>query len=147
LYNILELRVIQGKKIREIAYQLAMSESDLYRKQRVAIQEVAKTLASMEERGEDPIGVATSSGRFSHALSFGDAEAATVFCENAGLADAVATTVGNVVKGENHQNAIQKGIDKALSIQGVHGVMILYRGFVGTAGKIPQIIKVKPSLV
>ncbi|HLN44407.1 MAG TPA: UPF0280 family protein [Candidatus Sulfotelmatobacter sp.] len=94
-----------------------------------------------------PIGVATSSGRFSHALSFGDAEAATVFCENAGLADAVATTVGNVVKGENHQNAIQKGIDKALSIQGVHGVMILYRGFVGTAGKIPQIIKVKPSLV
>ncbi len=26
-----------------------MSESDLYRKQRVAIQEVAKTLATMEE--------------------------------------------------------------------------------------------------
>lgn len=50
LYNILELRVIQGKKVREIAYQLAMSESDLYRKQRVAIQEVAKTLATMEEQ-------------------------------------------------------------------------------------------------
>ena len=28
-----------------------------------------------------PAGVATSSGRFSHALSFGDAEAATVFCK------------------------------------------------------------------
>jgi uncharacterized protein len=38
-----------------------------------------------------PIGVATSSGRFSHALSFGDAEAATVFCKNAALADAAAT--------------------------------------------------------
>lgn len=50
LYNILELRVIQGKKIREIAYQLAMSEPDVYRKQRVAIQEVAKTLASMEQQ-------------------------------------------------------------------------------------------------
>ncbi len=50
LYNILELKVVQGKKVREIARQLAMSESDLYRKQRVAIQEVAKTLASMEER-------------------------------------------------------------------------------------------------
>lgn len=49
LYNILELKVIQGKKVREIAYQLAISESDLYRKQRVAIQEVARTLATMEE--------------------------------------------------------------------------------------------------
>jgi hypothetical protein len=53
LYNILELKVIQGKKVREIAYQLAMSESDLYRKQRVAIQEVARTLASMEERNAE----------------------------------------------------------------------------------------------
>jgi ApbE superfamily uncharacterized protein (UPF0280 family) len=92
-----------------------------------------------------PIGVATSSGRFSHALSFGDAEAATVFCRNAGLADAVATAVGNVVKGEDCEGAVQRGIDKALSIQGVEGVLIIYRGFTGMAGKIPQIIKVDPS--
>ncbi len=52
LYNILELKVIQGKKVREIAYQLAMSESDLYRKQRAAIQEMAKTLATMEEQAK-----------------------------------------------------------------------------------------------
>jgi hypothetical protein len=91
-----------------------------------------------------PAGVATSSGRFSHALSFGDAEAATVFCRDAGLADAAATAVGNVVKGEDHQTAIQKGMDKALSIFGVEGVLIVYRGHVGTAGKIPQIIKVDP---
>ena len=92
-----------------------------------------------------PVGVATSSGRFSHALSFGDAEAATVFCRDAGLADAAATAVGNVVKGEDHRGAVQRGIDKALSIQGVEGVLIIYRGFTGTAGKIPQIIKVDPS--
>jgi ApbE superfamily uncharacterized protein (UPF0280 family) len=89
-----------------------------------------------------PAGVATSSGRFSHALSFGDAEAATVFCKNAGLADAAATAVGNVVKGEDCQAAIQRGIDRALAIQGVEGVLIIYKGFVGTAGKVPQIIKV-----
>ena len=59
---------------------------------------------------EFPIGVATSSGRFSHALSFGDAEAATVFCKNATLADAAATAVGNVVKGEDAQAAIKAGI-------------------------------------
>ncbi len=91
-----------------------------------------------------PVGLATSSGRFSHALSFGDAEAATVFCRNAGLADAAATAVGNAVKGEDHRGAIQCGIDKAMSIQGVEGVLIIYKGFTGTAGKIPQIIKVNP---
>ena len=83
---------------------------------------------------EFPIGVATSSGRFSHALSFGDAEAATVFCR--------ATAVCNVVKGEDCQAAIQAGISKALSIRGVEGVLIIYKGFTGTAGKIPKIIKV-----
>jgi len=91
---------------------------------------------------EFPIGVATSSGRFSHAFSFGDAEAATVFCKNAGLADAAATAVCNVVKGEDCQAAIQAGISKALSIQGVEGVLILYKDFTGTAGKFPKIIKI-----
>jgi ApbE superfamily uncharacterized protein (UPF0280 family) len=90
---------------------------------------------------EFPIGVATSSGRFSHALSFGDAEAAIVFCKNATLADAAATAVGNVVKGEVSEG-IQAGLNKGLAIQGVDGVMIIYRGEVGTAGQIPKIIKI-----
>jgi ApbE superfamily uncharacterized protein (UPF0280 family) len=96
---------------------------------------------------EFPVGVATSSGRFSHALSFGDAEAATVFCRNAGLADAAATAVGNAVKGEDADAAIERGIAAAKAIQGVEGAMILYKGNVGTWGKIPQIIKVdaKPA--
>ena len=50
LYNILELKVIQGMKVRDIAAKLAMSESDLYRKQRVAIQEVARAVQQMEQR-------------------------------------------------------------------------------------------------
>jgi ApbE superfamily uncharacterized protein (UPF0280 family) len=94
---------------------------------------------------EFPIGVATSSGRFSHAFSFGDAEAATVFCKDAGLADAAATAVGNVVKGDDVEVAIKAGISRGLSIQGVEGVLILYKGQVGTAGKIPQIIKIDPE--
>jgi ApbE superfamily uncharacterized protein (UPF0280 family) len=93
---------------------------------------------------EFPIGVATSSGRFSHALSFGDAEAATVFCKDAGLADAAATAVGNIVKGEGVNVAIENGIEAAKAIVGVEGVIILYRGCVGTWGRIPQIIKVDP---
>jgi N-terminal 7TM region of histidine kinase/GAF domain len=50
LYNILEMKVLQGRKVREVAQKLAMSESDLYRKQRVAIQEVAKAVQQMESK-------------------------------------------------------------------------------------------------
>jgi uncharacterized protein len=89
-----------------------------------------------------PSGVATSSGRFSHALSFGDAEAATVFCRDSGLADAVATAVGNVIKGDDPNVAIRRGIEIAKNIDGVHGALILYQGCVGTWGKIPLIIKI-----
>lgn len=49
LYNILELKFVQGKRVRDVARRLAMSESDLYRKQRVAIENVARTIAVMEE--------------------------------------------------------------------------------------------------
>lgn len=49
LYNILEMRFIQGRKVREIADRLAISESDLYRKQRVAIGQVARVLTEMEQ--------------------------------------------------------------------------------------------------
>ena len=49
LYNILDLRFVQGQRVRDIASRLAISESDLYRKQRVAVAEVARTLAKMEE--------------------------------------------------------------------------------------------------
>jgi hypothetical protein len=54
LYNILELRFLQGKRVRDIAEKLAISESDLYRKQRVAVEEVARQLALMEEGEKAP---------------------------------------------------------------------------------------------
>jgi len=91
---------------------------------------------------EFPIGLATSSGKFSHAFSFGDAEAVTVFCKDAGLADAAATAVGNMVKG-NAEAGIEAGLKMGLSIPDVLGVFVLYQGKIGTAGKIPQIIKIE----
>lgn len=48
LYNILEMRFLQGRKVRDVALKLAMSESDLYRKQRIAIEEVAHQIEEME---------------------------------------------------------------------------------------------------
>lgn len=48
LYNILEMKFLEGKKVREIALRLAMSEADLYRKQRIAVEAVAKAIIDME---------------------------------------------------------------------------------------------------
>ncbi len=52
LYNILELKFVQGKRVRDVARRLAMSESDLYRKQRVAIENVARTIGAMEQQAQ-----------------------------------------------------------------------------------------------
>ncbi|MCW5881730.1 MAG: hypothetical protein KIS91_12410, partial [Anaerolineae bacterium] len=53
LYNILEMKFIKGHRTRDIASRLAMSESDLYRKQRVAIEQVAQQIATMEAQGHN----------------------------------------------------------------------------------------------
>jgi hypothetical protein len=49
LYNIIELKFVQGQRGRDVATRLAMSESDLYRKQRVAMGVLAEMIARMEQ--------------------------------------------------------------------------------------------------
>lgn len=51
LYNILDMKFMEGRKVREIAMRLSMSEADLYRKQRIAIETVAKIIVEMETHG------------------------------------------------------------------------------------------------
>ncbi len=53
LYNILEMKFVEGRKVREVASRLAMSEADLYRKQRVAIEEVARVILEMERQTQE----------------------------------------------------------------------------------------------
>ena len=48
LYNILELKFSEGWRTRDVASHLAISDSDLYRNQRIAIEEVARVLEEME---------------------------------------------------------------------------------------------------
>jgi hypothetical protein len=48
LYNILEMKFLEGRKVRDVAARLAMSEADLYRKQRVAVEAVARAVMEME---------------------------------------------------------------------------------------------------
>lgn len=53
MYNILEMKFVEGRKVREVAKRLAVSEADLYRKQRIAIETVAESILEMEIRARD----------------------------------------------------------------------------------------------
>jgi hypothetical protein len=54
LYNILEMKFLEGKRVRDVALRLAVSEADLYRKQKLAIEEVARVIAVMERQSNEP---------------------------------------------------------------------------------------------
>jgi hypothetical protein len=53
LYNILEMKFLQGRRVRDVAMRLAVSEADLYRKQRVALEEVARAVSQMEHEAAE----------------------------------------------------------------------------------------------
>ena len=48
LYNLLDLKFIEGMKVKDIARRLSLSEADLYRKQRVAIAALSTQLVNQE---------------------------------------------------------------------------------------------------
>jgi hypothetical protein len=48
LYNILQLRFLEQRKVRDTATRLYMSDANLYRKQNIAIEAVAEMLVEME---------------------------------------------------------------------------------------------------
>ena len=49
LYNILQLRFLENRRVRDVARRLSMSEADLYRKQRVAIEAVTDLIIQREQ--------------------------------------------------------------------------------------------------
>jgi hypothetical protein len=51
------MKFLEGRKVREIAMRLALSEADLYRKQRVAIEYVANAIIEMERRAREEVKV------------------------------------------------------------------------------------------
>ena len=53
LYNILQLRFLENRKVREVARRMSMSEADLYRKQRIAILAVTELILNQEKTLRD----------------------------------------------------------------------------------------------
>jgi len=79
-------------------------------------------IALSVEAKETPLGICTSSGTVGHSLSFGIADAVCIKSKSTALADAAATSVGNLIK---RKSDVKKGLERAMSIPGVLGVLII----------------------
>jgi ApbE superfamily uncharacterized protein (UPF0280 family) len=89
---------------------------------------------ALEINGQDtPMGIGTSSGTVGHSLSLGRADAAIVLSRSATLADAAATAVGNLIV---QPGDIPSGIERAQSIEGVTGVIIIKDDKMGLWGEV-----------
>ena len=107
------------------------------------VNQLNLNLGFMIQKKDCPIGIGTSSATIGHAISLGEADAVTIFAQNATLADAAATRIANLVKGDDIEKSIKKGLDAVDDIDGVMGAFISREDKVGQTGKIPQLIKIK----
>jgi len=80
-----------------------------------------------------PVAVCTSSGTVGPSLSYGSAHAVTVLAGSGALADAVASSVGNLVHGPGD---IEKGLARAMAIPSVVGVVIVAGDTIGAEGQV-----------
>jgi ApbE superfamily uncharacterized protein (UPF0280 family) len=88
----------------------------------------------LEIKGKDtPLGVCTSSGTVGHSLSLGKADAVIALSKSTALADAAATAIGNIIKSADD---IPRGIERAISIKGLNGVIIIKDDRIGFWGKV-----------
>ncbi len=93
---------------------------------------------ALEVKGKDtPLGICTSSGTVGHSLSLGQADAVIVLSKSTALADAAATAIGNMIKSADD---IPRGIERAIGIKGLNGVIIIKDDKIGLWGKV----KIRP---
>jgi len=85
---------------------------------------------------QTPGGIATSSGKLGHSLSFGNADAVTIIAESGALADAVATATANRVRSAGD---IAPALKFALNIKGVRGAVIVVDNQIGIQGDVQLI--------
>ena len=90
-----------------------------------------------------PIGIGTSSATIGHAISLGEADAVTIFADNATIADGAATAIANLVKGPDIEKSIKRGLDGVDDIEGIRGAFVSRENKVGQVGKLPQIFKIE----
>lgn len=82
---------------------------------------------------ETPLGICASSATIGHSLSLGSADAVVALSHSTPLADAIATAIANIVKDPSD---LPEAIEKAQSIDQLHGIIIIIGNKVGIQGKV-----------
>lgn len=110
-----------------------------------------KPIVSMIYAGDSPLsgrvglqlfegtwGVCTSSGKVGHSLSFGNADAVTVVCKNATIADAFATAYCNKLKTKDDVETL---LESAMN-EHVLGVVAIFEDKLGVRGQFKIVFNV-----
>ncbi|AIJ04998.1 hypothetical protein JH146_0147 [Methanocaldococcus bathoardescens] len=94
-----------------------------------------------KEKIKNIYGICTSSATVGHSISFGEADAVTVFAKSSAIADAAATSICNASRGRNEEEMINNALEKVDEIEKIDGVFIVVKDKVGIKGKIPELVK------
>lgn len=96
------------------------------------------------KKRKSAIGIASSSGKIGHSISFGDSDAVTIISKKASISDGLATSIANDVKGINSEEAIQNGLESAEKFkEHFIGALVIKGNSIGTIGKLPEIVATK----
>lgn len=95
-----------------------------------------------------PLGICTSSGTVGHSISFGRADAVTVFASEASVADALATSIANQALGDEDDEAVECCLETAEEFrEHFQGVLVVVGEAAGTVGKIPSLVQTEKKVV
>jgi ApbE superfamily uncharacterized protein (UPF0280 family) len=92
------------------------------------------------EPTDEIIGVCTSSGTLGHSVSFGNADVALAIADDAVLADALATAIGNAVTNKESLNTC---FDRFKNMDGFRAGLAMIEGSISIHGKVPRIVEVE----
>lgn len=98
------------------------------------------------ESNDFPIGIATSSATVSHAMTFGEADAAIAVADTAALSDASATAICNAVAGKDVEASVQAGLEAAEEMSHLRGALVTRGEYVGSVGRLPSLLNLKGSV-
>ena len=136
-----------GRRLMELSGEVIVENGgdiflSLSRRRRVGISAGSSPLSGRLalELGPDemPCSVCTSSGTVGHSLSFGRADAAVVYAEGGALADAVATALGNRIRGRED---MRDALEWATCVDGVRGVLVILGDSLGVSGEL-RLVKI-----
>jgi ApbE superfamily uncharacterized protein (UPF0280 family) len=95
--------------------------------------------------------ICTSSGTLGHSISFGFADAATIFARDACIADAFATALGNMIKEDFGKSEIETTLKDFWKNAKDHieGALVIKGDVIGFVGDVPKLVKadICPDLI